>query len=216
VNRYKYLFFDLDGTIIDSSEGVTKCFKYALEYYGIEVNDLRELYRVVGPPLKQSFEEFYSLSENDSINAVKKYRERYENVGVFECKLYDGIENQLSKLKENGYKLVLATSKPTVYAKRILNKFHLTDYFYYIGGADIENNISTKEEVLESILNTLDIKDFSTILMIGDRKYDLMGAQYFGIDALGVLYGFGSYEELMSYQNIGVAEKVEDICKYLL
>lgn len=216
MKKYTYLFFDLDGTIIDSSEGITKCFSYALSHYGVEVDDLSELYKVVGPPLKEAFMEYYGFSEAKSIEAVAKYRERYSDIGIFECRVYDGIDNLLNKLKQSGYKIVLATSKPKKYAQRILDKFGLSCYFDFVGGADIERDISTKEQVLDYTVSSLNIEELSSVLMIGDRKYDLEGARYLGIDALGVLYGFGSIEELMGYPNIGIAKSVDEIGKFLL
>ncbi len=216
MENYTYLFFDLDGTIIDSSEGVTRCFAYALKHYGIEVDDLSELYKVVGPPLKEAFMEFYGFSEEQSIEAVAKYRERYKDTGIFECRVYDGIENLLRKLKQRGYKIILATSKPKIYAERILDKFGLSCYFDFVGGADIPRDISTKEQVLDYTVESLGINELSSVLMIGDRKYDLEGARYLGIDALGVLYGFGSLDELMEYPNIGIAKSVCEIGDFLL
>ncbi len=216
MTKYQYLFFDLDGTIIDSSVGVCTSFAYALKVYGIEVSDLSELRPVLGPPLKYAFENFYGFSEEDSDAAVAKYRERYADVGVFECTVYEGIEDLLKKLNLAGYKLVLATSKPVIYAKRILEHFNLQTYFYDISGADFSRGISEKDEVLGDIISKLDIEDLSSVLMIGDRKYDLIGANKFGIDALGVLYGFGDIDELSAYPNVGIAGTVEDVEAFLI
>lgn len=215
IPKYKYLFFDLDGTIIDSSDGITRSFSYALKHYGIDVADRNELFKVVGPPLKYAFQEFYGFDEKTAIEAVAKYRERYKDIGIFECRVYDGMYNLLGKLRDCGYKIVLATSKPKVFAERILQKFGLDIYFDFVGGADIERDISTKEQVLEYTVESLGIEDMSEVLMIGDREYDLIGAQYMGMDALGVLYGFGSYEELMSYPNVGIVEDADGIYGFL-
>ena len=215
MKKYEYLLFDLDGTVADNSEGVCKSFEYALNYYGIKVGSLEELSPVIGPPLKDSFMDFYSFSEEKAIEAVAKYRERYKDVGIFECLIYPGIDTLLGELKSRGYKIVLATSKPETFARRILDHFDLSKHFYFIAGAEIGGKISNKEDVLEHIIKSLNITDVKECLMIGDRKFDLIGADCFGMDAMGVLYGFGDMEELSAYPNVGIAETVEDIGRLL-
>lgn len=211
MKKYEYLLFDLDGTIVDSSEGIYKSFEYALNHYGITVEDLNDLREVIGPPLKDCFMRMYGFSEDKAIEAVAKYRERYSVTGLFECSLYDGIEDVLSKLYQAGYKLVLATSKPEVYAKKILRNKSIDKYFYHIAGAEIGGKICNKEDVLEYIIDTLKVTDVSRCLMIGDTKYDLRGAKKFGMDALGVLYGFGTTDELICYPSIALVNTVEEI-----
>jgi len=211
MKQYKYLLFDLDGTITDNSEGVYKSFEYALNHYGIKVDNLSDLSPVIGPPLKNSFMDMYSFSEEKAVEAVAKYRERYSVTGIFEGYIYPGIHELLKDLSSRGYKIVLATSKPEAFARRILEHFGLTEYFYFIAGAEIGDRISEKEDVLEHIIKSLEISDVSQCLMIGDRKYDLIGAAHFGMDAMGVLYGFGDMEELCAYPNVGIAETVEAI-----
>jgi len=212
---YKYLLFDLDGTIADNSEGVYKSFAYALNHYGIKVNSLEELSPVIGPPLINSFMDLYSFPREKAEEAVAKYRERYSVTGIFEGYIYPGIPELLRDLNARGYKIILATSKPEPFARRILEHFDLAKYFYFIGGAEIGGKITEKEDVIEYILNTLSVKDVSDCLMIGDRKFDLIGAEHFGMDALGVLYGFGNMEELNAYPNVGIVETVEDIGRVL-
>lgn len=215
MKQYKYLLFDLDGTVIDNSEGVYKSFEYALNHYGIMVNNLEELSPVIGPPLKTSFMELYGFSAEKATEAVAKYRERYSVTGILECRVYEGIKELFEALYNRGYKLVLATSKPEVYARRILSHFELDKYFYFIAGAEIGGKMSEKEDVLEHILKSIDQIDVSDCLMIGDRKYDLIGAAQFGMDAMGVLYGFGDAKELGAYPSVAIAETVEDIGKIL-
>lgn len=215
MKRYKYLLFDLDGTIIDNSEGVYKSFEYALNYYGITVASLDELSPVIGPPLKDSFMELYSFSEEKAEEAVAKYRERYTDTGIYEGFIYEGIDKLLEDLKQREYKIVLATCKPEVFARRILDHAGLGKYFDFIAGAQIGEKISNKEDVLEHIIKSLAIEDVSECLMIGDRKFDLIGANLFGMDAMGVLYGFGDMEELGAYPHVALAETVEDIGKML-
>ena len=215
MKQYKYLLFDLDGTVADNSEGVCKSFEYALNYYGIKVESLAELSPVIGPPLIDSFMDMYSFSEEKAVEAVAKYRERYADTGIFECLIYPGMDKLFESLTGRGYKIVLATSKPEVFARRILDHFNLSKYFHFIAGAEIGGKISKKEDVIRHILDSLNITDVSQCLMIGDRKFDLIGAEHFGMDAMGVLYGFGDLEELSSYPNVGIAETVEDIGRLL-
>ena len=196
MKKYEYLLFDLDGTVADNSEGVCKSFEYALNYYGIKVGSLEELSPVIGPPLKDSFMDFYSFSEEKAIEAVAKYRERYKDVGIFECLIYPGIDTLLGELKSRGYKIVLATSKPETFARRILDHFDLSKHFYFIAGAEIGGKISNKEDVLEHIIKSLNITDVKECLMIGDRFYDIDGAKATSLESAGALFGLGEVEEL--------------------
>lgn len=216
MKKYKYLLFDLDGTITDSCEGIYKSFEYALNHYGIEVKDLNDLRPVIGPPLKDCFMEMYGFDEKTAIEAVAKYRERYSKVGLFENRVYDGIYEMFSSLKSAGYFIVLATSKPEIYAKRILEHFELDRFFDVVAGATIDGKISNKEDVISKILEILKISDVSEMVMIGDREFDLAGAKSFGIDAIGVLYGFGSKEELSQYPSVLLAKTPEDVAKFLV
>ena len=216
MKKYEYLFFDLDGTLTDSCEGIYKSFEYALGFYGIEVKDLNTLKPVLGPPLKDSFMDMYGFDEKTADEAVAKYRERFSVTGLYENRVYDGVYEMLSALKEKGYFIALATSKPEKFARVILKHFELEKYFDFIAGATIGGNISTKEDVINHIINSLDITDNSKILMIGDRKYDLIGAKEFDIDAMGVLYGYGSAQELSEYPSVMLAKTPEDVVKFLL
>lgn len=216
MKKYEYLFFDLDGTLTDSCEGIYKSFEYALGFYGIEVKDLNTLKPVLGPPLKNSFMDMYGFDEKTADEAVAKYRERFSVTGLYENRVYDGVYEMLSALKEKGYFIALATSKPEKFARVILKHFELEKYFDFIAGATIGGNISTKEDVINHIINSLNITDNSKILMIGDRKYDLIGAKEFDIDAMGVLYGYGSAQELSEYPSVMLAKTPEDVVKFLL
>ena len=216
MKKYEYLFFDLDGTLTDSCEGIYKSFEYALGFYGIEVKDLNTLKPVLGPPLKDSFMDMYGFDEKTADEAVAKYRERFSVTGLYENRVYDGVYEMLSALKEKGYFIALATSKPEKFARVILKHFELEKYFDFIAGATIGGNISTKEDVINHIINSLNITDNSKILMIGDRKYDLIGAREFDIDAMGVLYGYGSVQELSEYPSVMLAKTPEDVVKFLL
>ena len=135
---YKYILFDLDGTLTDPKEGITKSVAYALKHFGIDVEDLDTLCKFIGPPLKDSFMQYYGLSEDDAHLAVEKYREYFEPCGMFQNKVYDGVENLLKELKTSGKEIVLATSKPGVYAQKILEHFHLDSYFSYVAGSELD------------------------------------------------------------------------------
>ncbi|MBO8463436.1 MAG: HAD hydrolase-like protein, partial [Firmicutes bacterium] len=169
----KYVFFDLDGTITDSGLGITKSVQYALRAFGIEETNLKKLEPFIGPPLKDSFMEFYHMDEEQANKAVKAYREYYEVTGLFENEVYDGIPNVLKQLKEAGKEMVLATSKPEVFAKKILEHFQLDSYFSIIAGADLEGNRVEKLDVMKYAIGLANSEDYTQIVMIGDRKYDI-------------------------------------------
>lgn len=206
--RYRYLFFDLDGTVTDPMQGITRSVDYALNHFGIVVNDLRELCPFIGPPLKDSFMEFYQFTEKQAEEAVEKYRERYTETGLYENEAYPEIADFLEKARRQGYKLMMATSKPDVLAKRILEHFHLDNYFLFVGGSGMDGSRYTKADVIEYVLNENGITDLSEVVMIGDRKHDIIGAKTVGIDSIGVLYGYGDREELTA---AGADYIVEDI-----
>lgn len=216
MKKYDYLLFDLDGTITDSFESVANCFSYALKHFGIEVKNISELRPALGPPLKDSFMNLYGFDEEKADMAVEKYRERYKIYKTIENKLYSGIEETLSGLKDVGYKLILATSKPEEYAVEILKYFNLDKYFYDICGASFNESRSEKEDVLKYLIEKNQIKNLSRAVMIGDRKYDLQAAQELHIDAIGVLYGYGDEAELSSYKNVFLAPTPEMLYNYLV
>lgn len=193
----KHLFFDLDGTLTDPKEGITKCVAHALkEVCGIGVKDLDTLIPYIGPPLMDGFRENHGLDRETCAACTAAYRERFRDVGLFENRPYDGIRAALDGLRGQGYRLYVATSKPTEFSVHILEHFGLADCFEHICGATMDGRISTKEQVIKKLLRRAGGPDRSEILMIGDRKYDIEGAHAFGIRAVGVLYGFGSREEL--------------------
>lgn len=216
MSKYKYLFFDLDGTIIDSFEGVARSFAYALEGYGIYVKDLSELLPVLGPPLIDSFENIYGFSHEDGLEAVKRYRERYFVKCAEESRLYDGIEDVLAKLYNRGFKIVLATSKPDSLANIMLNHYDLAKYFYFVGGASMDQSRDSKVKVIEHILKTCSISDMSEVVMIGDRNLDLLGADSFGMDAIGVLYGYAAEGELENSPHVFLAKDTKELYNYIV
>ena len=191
-----YLFFDLDGTLTDPMIGITHSVQYALASFGIEENDLHQLCTFIGPPLKDSFREFYGFSNEQAEIALIKYREYFSKRGIFENQVYDGIPALLAQQKKSGRKLMLATSKPEIFARQILDYFNLSHYFSFIGGATLDGKRSTKTDVIRYVLKSNKIDNPSDVIMIGDRKHDIEGAQANNIQSIGVLYGYGSEKEL--------------------
>lgn len=212
---YDIVLFDLDGTLTDPGEGITSSVAYALKKFNIIVDDKTKLYNFIGPPLIDSFMKYYGLNHTDGLRAVAYYREYFSVTGIFENKLYNGIQKLLYDIKKSGRKIALATSKPEQYAKRILEHFELNSYFNFIGGATMDETRSKKADVIDYTLKKLEITDKSHIVMIGDRHHDIEGAIQNGIDSIGVLYGYGEKKELETAGANYIAETVNDILKFL-
>ena len=190
----KYLLFDLDGTITDPKEGITKSVQYALSKLGIEEN-CENLLKFIGPPLLNSFMDFYDFDKEKAELAIKYYRERYSTIGLFENSAIEGIEEVLSKLKEAGFILAIATSKPTHFAIPICEKYNLDKYFDLILGSELDGTRSKKSEVILEVLNKLNAIPNESI-MIGDRMHDIIGAKEAGIKSIGVTFGYAEDGEL--------------------
>lgn len=193
---YEYIFFDLDGTVTDPGVGITNAVMYALEKFGIELPDRSELYKFIGPPLMESFSEFYGFDVDKCRQAIIYYREYYGDKGLYENEVYDGIKELLAELKRRGKKIVLATSKPEKFANQILDYFGLAEYFDFVAGAAMDETRTGKSQVLKYALEMTGATDVSKIVMIGDRKHDMIGASEFGLAKIGVLYGYGDRQEL--------------------
>ena len=211
----EYVFFDLDGTLTDSSKGITNSVDFALQKFGIKTEDKTSLYKFIGPPLIDSFIEFYRFSKNDAITAVEYYREYYGKTGIFENTLYDGVIPLLKMLKKKGKKIVLATSKPQKYALKILEHFGILEYFDLVVGATMGETRTKKQEVINFALKKLKIKDTNSVIMIGDRSHDTVGAHLCGIKAIGVLYGFGTEQELKSVYTEYIVSDMESLISFL-
>lgn len=196
--KYKYIFLDLDGTLTDSKEGILNCVRYALEKMGAPIPDASELNKFIGPPLMVSFSEFCGFSPEDSRRAVTFYRERFSGIGIFENRVYDGAEEFLAKLTASSRIPVLTTSKPKVYADRIVVRYGLRPYLKLVVGAELDGTRDSKAEVIEYAIEKLGIEDRSRILMVGDRRQDIEGAKQCGIDSCGVSYGYAAPGELES------------------
>ena len=195
MKKYNTILFDLDGTIIKSDPGVLNSITHAMEKLSLPMPDVPgRLF--IGPPLSFSFDTYCHVPAERIDDALKFYREYYSSTGIFECSVYDGVKELLQKLRDARKTLLVASSKPEAYVKRILESFDILKYFSFVGGADFEGLRSEKEEVLTYTLESAGITDTSDCLMVGDRKYDIVGAKFFGMDSAGVLYGYGTAEEL--------------------
>jgi len=208
---YKYILFDLDGTLTDPGPGITRAVQYALRKYNIEVNDLRELYKFIGPPLRDSFQEYYDMTPEEAEEAIVYYREYYGETGLFENTVYNGIPELLSKLKDSGRVLVVATSKPEKFSLQILEHFDLLKYFDFAACATFDGARDTKASVIRYALESLNITNTSEVLMIGDRLHDINGARECGIDAIGVTYGYGDRAEHIADGAKFIADSVNEI-----
>lgn len=209
--QMKYILMDLDGTITDPKQGITKSIQYALKAYGIIVEDLDSLCKFIGPPLRDSFQDYYGFDEKKAEEAVVKYREYFSVTGLYENEVFDGMEELLSSLKNVGMQLIVATSKPEVFANKILEHFGLDEYFTDICGSELDGRRSKKEEVIRYALERNHITDLSEAVMVGDRMHDVVGAKAVGLKSIGVLFGYGSKEELMEAGADKIAENVEDV-----
>ena len=211
-----YLLFDLDGTLTTPKEGITKCVQYALRAFGIEEPDLDRLTPFIGPPLRQSFIDFYQFSEDQAITAVEKYRERFSTTGLFENVLYLGIPTMLQALQKQGKILAVASSKPTVFVRQILEHFKLAQYFQVIEGSNLDGSRVEKKEVISTVLQQLGNPPIQQVIMVGDRIYDVRGAAELGIACVGVRFGFAAPGELENSGAIYLADTVSDLQQYLL
>ena len=215
MKHYKYVIFDLDVTLTDSGPGVMNGIIYALERFGIEVPERSELHACIGPPLRESFQRLGGFSREKAEEAIEVFREYYGPTGIFENSVYPGIAAALGELKAAGRTLAVATSKLDESALRVLDHFGLSPYFDLVVGSRADGTLSEKAEVLEHALKLLGA-DAADALMVGDRKYDVEGAAENGVACMGVLYGYGSREELLSAGVICLAETPEDIARLIL
>ena len=190
------ILFDLDGTLTDPGEGITNSVAYALRKYGIEVSDRSELYKFIGPPLKDSFMKYYGFDEDKAEEAIAYYREYFRDTGIFENRVYEGVEDMLRGLHADGKRIVLATSKPEEFAIRILEHFGLRKYFTVVAGASMDSSRSKKGDVIAYAISLCESFDKYTAVMVGDREHDIIGAKENGLKSIGVLYGYGDEKEL--------------------
>ena len=213
-DNFDILLFDLDGTLTDSTEGILNCLMYALERMGFEAPE--DTNKFLGPPLCQSFAEFCGMDREQVDEAIRIFRERYSTVGLFENRVYEGIPGMLERLKNGGKRLMVATSKPEAYAVRILERFGLAPFFGEVGGAELDGSRDFKDEVIEYVLAKAGVTDRSRVLMIGDRKQDVLGAHSTGMKCMGILWGYGSLEELREAGADFIAETPEEAADILI
>ena len=212
---FDYLFFDLDGTLTDPALGITNSFIHAIKYFGLEVPSYETLCSFIGPPLPDTFKQQFGFSDEKAAEGVKKYREYFSEKGLLENSVYPGIPELLAQLKQQGKKLVVATSKPEEYSVRIIEHFGLAQYFENVCGSLMDETRSKKDEVIAYAIKRNNISDKSKILMIGDRKHDILGAKKVGLKSCGVLFGYGSLEELQTAGADFIAQNIQelkDIC----
>ncbi|RDU23972.1 HAD family hydrolase [Anaerosacchariphilus polymeriproducens] len=209
---YHTILFDLDGTLTDPKEGITKCVQYSLKHFDIEEEDLDQLEHFIGPPLMEQFMECYGFDQRTAELAVEKYRERYSKIGILENQIYPGIKKLLEELKYAGKVISLASSKPTVYCKEIVERFGIADYFQVIVGSELDGRRTNKAEVIEEALNCLQIKEEEkyNVIMVGDRSHDIIGAKKNGLTTIGVKIGYAKEGEL---EEAGADYIVESIDK---
>jgi len=204
----KNIIWDLDGTLTDSSEGITKCVKLALDHFKIEAGGPETLRHFIGPPLSETFET-YGMSKEQSWEAVQVFRSRYNTVGKFENRPYDGIKELLGTLQQEGYALYVGTSKPELTAKQILDKFELSSYFRIICGATMDGTRDKKSQVLSYLLEQME--DRAGVVMIGDTHFDVTGAAEHGIPTIGVTWGFGTRESMEEAGAVCIVDTMDEL-----
>ncbi len=185
------VFFDLDGTLTDPFDGITRSVQYALRHFGIEENDRATLGAYIGPPLREMFIQQHGLSDEQATEALRQYRVRFSDVGMFENRVYDGIPQLLAALRARGMRLAVATSKPTVFSEKILAHFGLAEYFEEIVGSELNGHRVEKAEVIAEAMARLHVTP-ADVWMVGDRSFDIEGAHAHGIPAVGVTWGYAA------------------------
>lgn len=212
--------FDLDGTLTDPKEGITKSVRHALNHYGIQVDDLDTLTPFIGPPLTDSYKKYYGFSDEQAWEGVLVYREYFSERGWHENKEYPGIKEMLDALKAAGRVLLVATSKPEEFARKILEHFGMAGYFDFIGGADMDETRVRKADVIRYVLEQYGLdtsrETLARCVMVGDREHDVLGARECGMDCVGVLYGYGDRQEMDGCRPAWTADTVDDLKDLLL
>lgn len=215
---YQTILFDLDGTLTDPKEGITRCVQYALKSFGIEEDDLDQLESFIGPPLLEQFMNAYGFNQEKGKLAVEKYRERFSTKGLYENSIYPGIKELLVELKKAGKVLALASSKPTVYCEKILDHFEILEYFHVIVGSELDGRRTDKAQVVEEALQQLNIRedDKKKVVMVGDRRHDILGGKKNGLVTIGLKLGYAKEGELEEAGADQIAEDVKKLKEMLL
>ncbi len=213
---YNTILFDLDGTLIDSEDGIKNSFRYTFKKLGLPEPTDERLNSFIGPPLFDSFKNFCGFTQKEAANAVEIYREYFAEKGIYQNRVYTGIEALLKKLKAGGKTLVLATSKYELYAVQILENLGFSAYFDFAAGSLADGGRGTKAEVIEYALAHFGAADKKSAVMVGDRMHDIEGAKAVGIASIGVIFGFGTREELAAHGATHIAATAEDIYNVIM
>ena len=214
MSHYQYCFWDLDGTLTDSAPGITHSVRYAMEQMGKPVPPEKDLTCFIGPPLLYSFENYLGLSPKDSQTAVDHYRVCYRAGAMLECNVYDGVRETLEELNRRGIICVLATCKPHEFANKIIEHFDLKKYFSFVSGPEMDGTRNEKHEVIAYALENLGIPSPTSVLMVGDRRDDVVGAARCNMDCIGVEWGFGTREELVTAGAMQVISKPQELLRF--
>ncbi len=196
MKNYNYYLFDFDGTLCDTTEGIFNSIIYSLDCYGIKETDIEKLRFFVGPPLFESYKTIYNVSDEDAQWLIDKYRERYRIKAAEESKIYEGIPEMLERLKKDGKKIAVASSKPIHFVEEISKHHDIYKYYDFVSAEDFKNNHSSKKDLIHACLDFFGNPPKEEIIMVGDRCYDIDGAKAVGLDSAGAVYGFGTAEEL--------------------
>ena len=216
MKKYDTIAFDLDGTLTNPERGLIASFVYALGKMGVDYGEKAELKRFIGPPIYEEWQRCFGFTPEESAKALLIFREYYSVYGWWDNEIYPGVKEMLERLKRAGKKIILATSKPEIFAKKVLDLFDISKYFDFIGGAATDKTRDKKSEVLEYSLHGVGVYDHSRAILVGDRIYDAEGAKLCGIDSLGVLYGHGSESEVRSAGFTYIVNNVDDIADLLI
>ncbi len=213
-SHFKHIFFDMDGTLADTGDGIIESVGYTLKHLGINVNETK-MRAFIGPPLKTAFINEYAMSDDEAENAVSIFRKYYAENAVLKVSLFSGVKDTLETLAERGYSLYVATSKPTPFAVKISEYLNISRYFTDIVGSSTDNTRSKKYEVIQYLLDSRKIRNISEVVMVGDRCEDVIGARTVGINTIGVLYGYGTKEELLSEKPLTVINTISELTEIL-
>lgn len=214
---YEYILFDLDGTLTDPKEGIVNSILHSLKYYpDIVVPSRDELCEFIGPPLANSYMRHFGMDDHTASEAVEHYREYFRDTGIFENELYKGVPELLSELCAKGKKLILATSKPDIFAKKILQHFGVSEYFAHVCGSTLDGTFVEKKDIIAKVIADLPPVTKNNTVMIGDRSFDVIGAKSNGIRCIGVTYGYGSGKELLDAGAFAIVKSVDELGTLLL
>ncbi len=216
MGKYHTILFDLDGTLIDPKEGIFQSVQYALEKLQKPGLEDRELHFFIGPPLLLSFQKYCNFDEKTGKRAIDLYRKNYQAKGIYKNILFGGIHELLLTLKQKGCKCYVATSKPTVYAKQILENLEISQYFTEIVGSNLNLTRTSKSEIIRAVIGQITQEEKSQVIMIGDTKYDIEGAHSENIDSIAVLYGYGKKDDFKGTSQIKMVKNVEELSHFLL